>query len=190
MNHLIRGHGEWRGTVSPGYGSQGPRQDPWSGCAPRRRPGRGAQYDLGSPRECWATKLRIISRLTGAMRSRRAMPHRSASPYSVDMPLPPWVWMAWSGAARVASAAAYFAMLAASPAAAVSPAKSHSQAALSVISRASSTLILAVANGWEIPWWRPMGVPHTSRVLAYSAALPSCLLYTSPSPRDGLLSRM
>ena len=34
------------------------------------------------------TKLRIISRLTGAMRSRRVMPHMSARPYSVDMPLP------------------------------------------------------------------------------------------------------
>jgi len=24
------------------------------------------------------------------------MPHRSARPYSLDMPLPPWVWMDWS----------------------------------------------------------------------------------------------
>src|SRR5664280_1138713 len=130
-----------------------------------------AQYERGSPSECWATKLRIISRLTGAIRSRRAMPHRSASPYSEDMPLPPWVWMDWSSAARVASAAAYLAMLAASPASGVLPAKSHSHAALSVISRASSTSIFALASGWEMPWWRPIGVPHTSRVLAYSAAL-------------------
>ena len=33
-------------------------------------------------------------RLTGAVRSSRAMPHRSASPNSVAMPFPPWVWMA------------------------------------------------------------------------------------------------
>ena len=69
------------------------------------------------------------------------------------------------GRPRAASAAEYLAMLAASPASGVSPAKSHSQAALSVISRASSTSILALANGWEMPWCRPMGVPHTSRVL-------------------------
>ncbi len=80
------------------------------------------------------------------------MPHRSASPYSLDMPFPPWVWMAWSSAARVASAAAYLAMLAASPASGLSPAWSQSQAALSVISRASSTSILALASGWLTPW--------------------------------------
>ena len=39
-----------------------------------------------------------LSRLTGAVRSRRAMPHRSARPYSVARPLPPWVWIAWSRA--------------------------------------------------------------------------------------------
>ena len=41
-----------------------------------------AQYDFGRPSDCWATKLRTISRLTGAMRRSRTMPHRSARPYS------------------------------------------------------------------------------------------------------------
>ena len=72
-----------------------------------------------------------------------------------DMPLPPWVWMAWSRAARAASAAAYLAKLAASPAS--RPGVSHAQAAFWVMSRASSTSILALANGWEMPWWRPIG---------------------------------
>src|SRR5438552_2475228 len=79
-----------------------------------------SQYDFGSPRDWDATKLRTISRLTGAMRRRRTSPHRSASPNSVVMPLPPWVWMAASRQWRPASAPAYFAMLAASPAARLS----------------------------------------------------------------------
>ena len=44
------------------------------------------------------------------------MPQYGTSPYSVDNPLPPWVWIAASTAARAASAAAYFAMFDASPA--------------------------------------------------------------------------
>ena len=35
-----------------------------------------------------------------------------------------------------------------------------------------------------------LGVAIGSNVLAYDANLQACLLYTSPSPRDGLLSRM
>ena len=79
-------------TPSPGLmWWPGVRTGPSRG-GPRRAV--GPQYDLGSPNECWATKLRIISRLTGAIRSSRAMPHKSARPNSVDIPLPPWVWMA------------------------------------------------------------------------------------------------
>ena len=114
-------------------------------------------------RECWATKFRIISRLTGAVRMSRAMPHMSARPYSDDIPLPPWVWMAWSSAPRAASAAAYLAMLAASPATPASAPESQAHAAFWHMSRASSTSILALARGWEMPWWRAMGVPHTDR---------------------------
>ncbi len=55
-------------------------------------------------------------RITGAVRMRRAKPHRSARPYSLARPLPPWTWMAWSSAASDASAAAYLAMLEDSPA--------------------------------------------------------------------------
>ena len=69
-----------------------------------------------------ATKLRIISRLTGAIRPARAATSRPAMPYSWVIPLPPWVCTARSAASQAASAAAYLAMLAASPAAMSSPA--------------------------------------------------------------------
>src|SRR6185437_8057811 len=118
------------------------------------------QYDRGRPRECWATKLKIISRLTGATRCNRAAPQRVARPYSVARPLPPWVWMASSSACRQASAAENLAMLEASLA--FSP-WSCSQAAFWAISRASSMLILARASGWDTPWWAPIGTPHTWR---------------------------
>ena len=94
------------------------------------------------------------------------MPQRSARPYSLARPLPPWVWIAASSACRPASAAAYLAMFAASPAATRSSAWSCIHAALAVMSRASSTSILATASGCAMPWWRPIGVPQTSRSLA------------------------
>src|SRR5690606_12561988 len=74
------------------------------------------QYDRGRPRECWATKFRISSRLSGAVRSSRERPDVVARPESVDMPLPPWSWMAWSRPAIAAAAAANFAMFDSSPA--------------------------------------------------------------------------
>ena len=94
------------------------------------------------------------------------MPHKSAMPYSVDMPLPPCVWIAWSRVANAASAAAYLAIFAVSPARGESPTWSQYHAALSAITRASSSSILALASGWAIPWCRAMGVPQTSRVRA------------------------
>jgi hypothetical protein len=60
--------------------------------------------------------LRIISRETGAVRTSRTPHHMSVRPYSSAKPLPPWVWIAWSTHLIEASAAAYFAMLLASPA--------------------------------------------------------------------------
>ena len=69
-----------------------------------------------------ATKLRIISRLTGAIRPARVATRRPAMPYSWVIPLPPWVCTARSAASQAASAAAYLAMLAASPAPMSSPA--------------------------------------------------------------------
>ena len=71
----------------------------------------GPSVGRRQPRLCWATKLSTISRLTGAVLSMRAMNHRSARPYSRDIPLPPWVWMAWSSVRSEESAAANFAML-------------------------------------------------------------------------------
>jgi len=50
-----------------------------------------AQYEAGSPRLRVATKFSTISRLTGAVRISLVMNHRSASPYSMARPLPPWV---------------------------------------------------------------------------------------------------
>ena len=91
----------------------------------RRRTSRAPapdQYDFGSPSECIATKLRIISRLTGAIRVVRAATRRPATPYSWVMPLQPWVCTATSAAWQAASPAAYLAMLAASPAPNSSPA--------------------------------------------------------------------
>ena len=41
------------------------------------------------------------------------MASSAATPYSWDRPLPPWVWIAWSTVCTAASAAAYFALLAA-----------------------------------------------------------------------------
>jgi len=67
-------------------------------------------------------KLRTISRLIGAIRLSRDEARAWTRPYSSARPLPPWVWMAWSTALQAASAPAYFAMLAASPAASRSPA--------------------------------------------------------------------
>ena len=69
-----------------------------------------------------ATKLRIISRLTGAIRPARTPPSSVATPYSVVMPLPPWTWIAVSTARVAASEVAYFAMLAATPASRSRPA--------------------------------------------------------------------
>ncbi len=91
------------------------------------------------------------------------MPHMSARPNSDDMPLPPRVCMAWSSAARAASAPAYLAKLAASPATPASASVSQAQAAFCAMRRASSTSILTFARGWEMPWCRAMGVPHTDR---------------------------
>jgi len=48
----------------------------------------------GQTRVCWDTKLSTISLLTGATLSSRVMPHIVARPYSVAIPLPPWVWIA------------------------------------------------------------------------------------------------
>ncbi len=62
-----------------------------------------------------------------------------------------------------ASAAAYFAMLAASPAPARSSAWSCSQAARWVKSRASSSSILATARGCATPWCAPIGTPSQTR---------------------------
>ncbi len=130
--------------------------------SPSRRDARLSRTWAGAA-SAGPTKLRIISRLTGAVRMRRANPHMSARPNSDDMPFPPWVWMAWSSAASAASAAAYLAMLAASPATPASAPESQAHAAFWHMRRASSTSILALASGWEIPWCRAMGVPHTDR---------------------------
>src|SRR3990170_4505654 len=70
------------------------------------------QYDLGSPRSCSATKLRIISRLTGAVFRRRAPFQIWIKPYSSEKPLPPCTSMATSAALMARSAARNFAMLA------------------------------------------------------------------------------
>ena len=67
-------------------------------------------------------KFSTISRLTGAIRESREPASICTRPYSLARPLPPWVWMARSTALHTASPAAYFAMLAASPAAMSSPA--------------------------------------------------------------------
>src|SRR5699024_5354207 len=66
------------------------------------------QYDLGSPRLCWATKFSTISRLTGAIRPTRTAPSRVPRPYSEASPLPPCTCTAWSTARIATSAAAYF----------------------------------------------------------------------------------
>ena len=81
-NALSRWEGEVREAVRRGI-SRGRRHEP-----PRFR--YPLQYDLGSPSECWATKFRIISRLTGAIRPARAHASIIASPYSDASPLPPW----------------------------------------------------------------------------------------------------
>ena len=47
------------------------------------------------------------------------------------------------------------------------------QAACLVISAASSVSILALASGWETPWWAPIGSLQTLRSVAYLAAAPS-----------------
>ena len=73
-------------------------------------------------------KFRIISLLTGAIRIARTTPSRADRPYSLVMPLPPWVWIAASNAFQAASAAAYLAMLDASPAAIASPRSCRSAA--------------------------------------------------------------
>ena len=52
----------------------------------------------------------------GAVRTSRTPHHMSVSPYSSAKPLPPCVWIAWSTQWIAASAAAYLAMLLASPA--------------------------------------------------------------------------
>lgn len=94
------------------------------------------------------------SRLIGAVRMSLIEPHKVASPYSVDSPFPPWVWMAWSNAAMPASAAANFAMLAASPARGSPWSCSH--AARCVIRRARSAFIFASAKGCATPWCVPI----------------------------------
>ena len=86
-------------------------------------------------------------------------------PYSCVMPLPPWVCTAASTAWHAASAAAYFAMLAASPAPMSSP-SSHSAAAFWVIRRASSVSMWACASGCATAWWEPIGAAKTVRSLA------------------------
>src|SRR5699024_11608419 len=47
------------------------------------------QYDLGRPRFYCATKLRTISRLTGAIRESREPASICTRPYSSARPLPP-----------------------------------------------------------------------------------------------------
>src|SRR5690606_5311329 len=115
---------------------------------PRARP--PAQYGFGRPRLCSATTFSPISLLTGAIRPTRTAPSRVPSPYSEASPLPPWVCTAWSTVRVAASAAAYLAMLAASPAPKSSPA-SYSAAAFWPISLASSVSILTSASGWAMP---------------------------------------
>ena len=80
------------------------------------------QYDRGRPSEVCATKLRIISRLTGAIRDSRDADSIAAKPYSWLSPLPPCECTAWSTARADASPAAYLAMFAASAAPPSSPA--------------------------------------------------------------------
>src|SRR5262249_53150140 len=82
----------------------------------------GHQYERGRPSEVCATKLRTISRLTGAMRASFEAVTAAAMPYSLVNPLPPRHWTAWSTARTDASPAAYLAMFAASAAPASSPA--------------------------------------------------------------------
>ena len=70
--------------------------------------------------------------------------------------------MAWSTVRTLASAAAYLAMFAASPAPMSSPA-SYSVAAFCIISLASSSSILTWASGCARPWCAPIGTLHTVR---------------------------
>ena len=151
---------------------QGPEVQALAACrgTPGLSPRRDAQYEAGSPRLRWATKLSTISRLTGAVLSMRATNQRSAMPYSSAMPLPPWVCMAWSRARNDESAAANFAMFEASAASAPS---SKSSAARNAMSRESWVPMYASARGCATPWCVPIGVFHTWRSRAYCEALPS-----------------
>ena len=46
------------------------------------------------------------------------------------------------------------------------------------------------AKGYSSARWSAWSIPTTSSNSSFSARMGACLLYTSPSPRDGLLSRM
>src|SRR5690606_7203061 len=110
----------------------------------------GHQYDRGRPSEVCATKLRIISRLIGAIRASRELVIAAAMPYSLVNPLPPRDCTAWSTARAEASPAAYLAMLAASAAPAPSP-RSYSAAAFCIISLANSISMWFCASGCAKP---------------------------------------
>ena len=56
-------------------------------------------------------------------------------------------------------------------------------------------LVLLAWGAWKLPWWQPAAalagsLAANALVVGGGARSYCCLLYTSPSPRDGLLSRM
>ena len=57
----------------------------------------------------------------------------------------------------------------------------------SAVADRASTTVDQVRSGPELARTRTQGNPLAAGVIAFGAG---CLLYTSPSPRDGLLSRM